>query len=368
MPNHDPIEFASHLAQQLASRSRHVCLLLGAGVSKACGLPDVAGLQEHVSGGLDKEQREIYQHLLEERDLEQVLTRLRRLAELLGEGQELDGLTAQAARELDLAICRCITAALHLDDAQCDPMHALAGWALRAAYHQPLEIFTLNYDLLVEAALDSARALYFDGFVGTVSARFQPELIEPDATAEAVALPPAFVRLWKLHGSVNWGWVGQPQEVVRLGAAVQDDRAAAIYPSDAKYDESRRVPFVALMDRLRRSLLEPETLVLVTGYSWRDQHINELIFDAASRRERSVFYVLCHDAIPDEVAERALSTPSLTVASPQEAIWGADRSPWTERDDLPGIWEEGRFLLGDFARLAPQLARDTRSRSAATDG
>src|SRR6185437_2261299 len=143
---------------------------------------------------------------------------------------------------------------------------------------------------------------------------------------------------------------------------VTDGVAAAIYPSDAKYDESRRVPFVVLQDRLRRSLNQPETLLIITGYSFSDPHLNEMIFDAATRRERSETVALCYDAIPAELAERAARTPNLQFAAATEAILGGERANWSPAEgDVPTtIWENGRFALRDFAKLAAYLAKSAR--------
>ena len=57
MTEHDPRHFVTSLGAKLATRSRHVCFLLGAGVGRACGLPDVAGLQRHVLDALDGDNR-----------------------------------------------------------------------------------------------------------------------------------------------------------------------------------------------------------------------------------------------------------------------------------------------------------------------
>src|SRR5262249_37300105 len=154
----------------------------------------------------------------------------------------------------------------------------------------PLELFTVNYDLLIESALEHLGIPYFDGFTGNLRARFQTELVESAPNQEGGGLPSFLVRLWKLHGSVNWLWESERQ-IVRLGQPVTKDLAAAIYPSDTKYDESRRVPFVVLQDRLRRALYQPETLVIISGYSFSDDHLNELLFEAASKRQRSELVV-----------------------------------------------------------------------------
>ena len=275
MPGHDPVTFANELSAKLSTRSRHVCAVLGAGAARACGLPDVVMLQEKVVAALEPPHRERLQRQLIGRSLEQALTRVRRIAALLDGDLELDGLTQASAVELDDRICQAIVSALDLEKSSLEPVLLLASWAARTDYRWPLELFTVNYDLLLETALEQLRVPYFDGFVGALAGRFHVDLVEGAPDEPQDWLPPSFVRLWKLHGSVNWAWdpTGSA-EIVRLGGAVTQGRAAAIYPSDAKYDESRRVPFVVLQDRLRRALAQPETLTIITGYSFADDHLN----------------------------------------------------------------------------------------------
>lgn len=168
-------------------------------------------------------------------------------------------------------------------------------------------------------------------------------------------------RLWKLHGSVHWAWESDPRsEVIRQGAAVSQNEPAAIYPSDAKYDESRRVPFVVLQDRLRRALHQAETLMLISGYSFGDAHLNEMLFDAARRRPRSELIAFCFDAIPDPLVELAMTTPNLQAIGPTDAVIGGIRGDWTHPEDAPSdLWADQRFALGDFANLAAFLARSS---------
>ena len=359
MADHDVLRFATELSAKLATRSRHVGAFLGAGAAQACGLPDVKRLEADVLDRLEEDDERVMRGLLQDRNLEQVLSRLRRIEALVSGQETVDALTADAAAELDRRICSQIVAALDLGGATLEPMRQFAAWAARTNYHWPIELFSVNYDLLVETALEEIRALYFDGFVGALRARFQTDLVEQWPGDTQTALPNAFVRLWKLHGSVNWAWTAG-SEIVRLGSAVTTGQAAAIYPSDAKYEESRRVPFVVLQDRFRRALHQPETLMLISGYSFSDDHLNELLFDAATRRERSELIAFCFSAIPTVLAERAERTPNLQAVSPAEGIIGGVRAPWAKpQDSAPGIWEGDAFVLNDFARLANYLARST---------
>ena len=359
MPEHNPSRFVASLGTKLAARSRHVCMLLGAGVGKACGLPDVKELEKSVLDELSGAQRDALQRVMESRTLEEALSRLRRISALLGGEDTVDGLTASDARDLDALVCRAIVKALQIDGVDQPGTRCLAAWAARASYHMPLELFTVNYDLLLETALERARATYFDGFMGNIEARFQTELVESMPGGDGESLPSFLIRLWKLHGSLNWMWTDDG-ELVRIGQAVPKGRPAAIYPSDAKYEESRRVPFVVLQDRLRRSLNEPETLVLISGYSFGDEHLNEVLFDSALRRERSEYIAFCFDEIPEALARRASVAPNLQVVSQREAILGGMRGAWMEPDhEMPELWDDDGLTLCDFNKLARYLARST---------
>jgi hypothetical protein len=362
MSGHDPHEFANTLSAKLATRSRHVCVLLGAGVGNACGLPDVATLQDDVLNELSSERKALLEKQLAGGNIEQALSRLRRIAGLLdGETETVGGLTGKAARDLDAAICTLIVASLDVQKADLAPVVNLASWAGRAEYHLPLEIFTVNYDLLIETALEELGVGYFDGFVGALRARFRTDLVEATPADSGEWLPSFLVRLWKLHGSVNWAWETDGRsDVSRLGAPVEAGTVAAIYPSDTKYDESRRVPFVVLQDRLRRALYTPESLVLVMGYSWRDEHLNELLLEAARRRPRSEIITFTRSTIPAAVAEDAASLPNLQSVTRKEAFLGGVRAPWeAPSDPLPDIWDEEGFALADFQNLAAFLAKSS---------
>jgi hypothetical protein len=359
MPEHDPLKFVAELSAKLATRSRHVCVFLGAGVSRACGLPDVALLQERILAALGDADRAAFTRELDGRNLELALSRLRRIAALLDGADTIDGLTGAQASDLDKVVCQKIVQSLDIAAADLSPVYNLAAWVARAGYRLPIELFTANYDLLLETALESLRVPYFDGFVGSLQAGFHTELVEGTPGAEHEWVPAFFVRLWKLHGSVNWLW-RDDHHIVRLGQPVTDGRAAAIYPSDTKYEESRRVPFVVLHDRLRRALQQPETLAIIAGYSFSDAHLNEAFFDAAVRHERSEFVAFCYDEIPAVLAIRAAVTPNLQVIGGNEAILGGVRAGWKPpQNPPPNLWDNGKVAFGDFRHLAAYLARST---------
>lgn len=101
MTEHSPQEFATALGAKLATRSRHVCAFIGAGASKACGLPDVQGLEGKVRAELTGNDLAAYNRLLDGRNIEQVLSRLRRISGLVTGDETVDNLTASQADALD---------------------------------------------------------------------------------------------------------------------------------------------------------------------------------------------------------------------------------------------------------------------------
>ena len=103
---HNPQEYATALGAKLATRSRHVCMFLGAGVAKACGLPDVAELQTRVQSELEAADRDAFDRQLEGRNIERVLSRLRRIAGLITNDDTVDGLSAAQAAALDAKVCQ----------------------------------------------------------------------------------------------------------------------------------------------------------------------------------------------------------------------------------------------------------------------
>ena len=371
MSTHQIMPFANGLSAKLATTSRHVCILLGAGTSKACHLPDVAELQQQIMDGLDSQGHTFFEHQFtsHHRNLEQILSRLRKIASLLDDNSAtVDGLTAQQARNLDNKVCQLIVKALNIKDSWLSPMLHFIAWAGRADYKLPVEIFTTNYDLALETALEFYGVPYFDGFIGALRAPFHTELVEAKVEDTYNWLPSFILRVWKLHGSVNWEWVNDSKaEVVRLGTTVSDETPAAIYPSDTKYDESRRVPFIVLQDRFRRALHQPETLMIISGYSFNDEHINETIFSAVKRRHRSEYIAFCFDDIPETLVEVATKSPNLQVVGQTEAILNGELRDWEEpdSDSVPyyDLWDTEGFALVNFTNLASYLAKSSVTQS-----
>lgn len=365
---HNPQETALELAEKLASGNRHVVFLIGAGASCAAGLPDLLGLKIAVGKALEVHDRNIYERLGESRNIEQILSRLRLVAEVLADTSDnLDGFTAKTASTLDKTICSKIAAVILNTPTEQSAHMRLATWAGLSRYTKPIEIFTTNYDLLLELSLENAGVPYFDGFIGTYNGNFRADLVEGGEGPGELAPPSRWIRVWKLHGSVSWtvDKTTSPAVIKRRGEQAISDTSniLAIYPSLQKYEESRRIPFVVLADRFRRALATPETITIVTGYSFGDQHLNELLYDAARLYGGSEVVALFHSDIPAEATERAKIIPNLTLLGSSRAVIGSVESGWAEHKENTAFWKGKAFTLGDFASFSNFLLLNVRSKT-----
>jgi hypothetical protein len=361
---HNPEQAATELAEKLASRNRHVMFLLAAGASCAAGLPDLNGLKNAVEGKLAGADQTKYRELGKLRNIEEILSRLRLIAEVLsGTADELDGLTATAAADLDKVICSAISDVIKTTTTNLEAHLRFSRWCARSPYNRPLEIFTTNYDNLIEKSLEQIAAPYFDGFVGNHEGVFRADLVDSTDGRDQLTPPQGWIRLWKLHGSISWS------QTIRAGSSATIRSSApgtslAIYPSLQKYEESRRIPFVVLADRLRRALAIPETICVVAGYSFGDEHINDFLYDAAQYYPASEVLVLCFSDILPALAERAKATSNLTVVSPTKAVIGGKEANWQAPAADTPFWKGAAFSLGDFSTFSEFLLINARAGSA----
>ncbi len=128
------------------------------------------------------------------------------------------------------------------------------------------------------------RVPYFDGFVGTRDTFFDLQAIEQDR------LPNRWARLWKMHGSINWS----EDENGKIHHRSSPGSKQLIYPSHLKYDESRRMPYLAILDRLRTFLGQPAAILIVSGYSFGDEHLNEVILQGLQGNSTASAFVLMY--------------------------------------------------------------------------
>lgn len=321
---HNPLKQTNLLHQCLLQDKRPIGFFLSAGCPVSVRvdddgtnkplIPDVKGLSDEITEALqDSDYSSQFARLLANLEadgkavdnVELWLTFIRALKPIVGTGTVRDH-TADDLTNLEREICVRITNRVNRDlpDEE-SGFSRLAAWIGSTNRSEPTEIFTTNYDLLIEQGLERKRIPYFDGFVGTSRAFFDAFSIENDI------LPSRWSRLWKLHGSINWSI--EADRTVTRGAVATESHL--IHPSHLKFDESRKMPFLAMTDRLRGFLSKPSATLVTCGYSFRDEHLNECMIEALSGNPRAVVFGLVFGTLADhsEAAALARSTTNLNL-------------------------------------------------------
>ena len=174
----------------------------------------------------------------------------------------------------------------------------LMSFASRTGTRDRLNIFTTNYDRLIEAGADVAGLRIIDRFVGALSPIFRSSRMDVDMhyNPPGIRGEPRYLegvaRFTKLHGSLDWINVGE--DIRRIGLpfgakTIQPFLETAgfdasysslmIYPNSAKDRETAEYPYVVLFRDFAAALCRPNSTLVTYGYSFGDDHINRVIRD-----------------------------------------------------------------------------------------
>ena len=148
-------------------------------------------------------------------------------------------------------------------------------------------VFTTNYDLFNEIALDRLGTAYCNGFSGTVERRFNPAsyrytLAEQlDISNRKWTSVDGYLYLCKLHGSINWVEQGNGLfPICQIAGSAQATDRVMIYPTPTKQNASFGSPYSDLFREFQARVAREQSVLVVLGYSFGDEHINNLIFQA----------------------------------------------------------------------------------------
>jgi len=340
---HDLSQQQHYLRAALEQEKKPTGFLLGAGAPmsiKVGGKQLIPGLEDltaNVKGALKKDESDALSTLISDlppadgKNLESILNYVRALAALPGTS-DVRGIPMETFAILDREICRIIRQQV---DQTLPKAHSaylsLALWIGAVQRLSPIQVFTTNYDLLLEQALERQKVTYFDGFMGSREPVFDLQAIEEDV------LPARWTLLWKLHGSINWSH-DNAGNVVRRHPDATDERSALIYPSNLKYDQSRRLPYLAMMDRLKAFLKRPGAILVSAGFSFRDQHINEMVEQSLRANPTASVHALLHGKLDGyaEAVRLASGLPNLTLAAADSAVVGTVVGKWANTVDADG--------------------------------
>lgn len=313
----DSDEEQTRLVQRLRQylELRNLSVLIGNG----CSIPSGASLIHNtmsVTAQLDKEPyrlanaddhgraRTTLDHLLAVNEsigvepLLSVLNNVRATAQLLGQPQVIGDrpITDDDAATLERLLKkwlynRCKVLSTIPDDQLRYHEELFRRILLRSPTLPRAKIFTTNYDLLLERALDNLGVLYFDGFLGTITRTLHTEsyhydLYYPGETTEGrVSRVDRVLHLHKMHGGINWRRRTVPGFDVHISHMAPEDVEygdVMIYPTPLKVSEMNGYPYAEMLRHFSAHIHQPQSALFTIGYSFQDDHINRLIYQALS--------------------------------------------------------------------------------------
>jgi len=214
--NHDPREFVRQLQQILISGNKRIGFFLGAGSSMIKERPSsdgksklsfVPGIKEITQIVVDKIKGTKKQKAIEEIKkeieaegkqfhIENLLSKIVQKEQVVGT-EKLCGLLKNEFKELqkevESIIRDCVSIHKEKDLLNWISTHTkFAKWVNEASRRSGIEIFTTNYDYLLEIAFETNNYPYADGFVGSYTPFFCSPFVENDSLLNHWA------KIWKI--------------------------------------------------------------------------------------------------------------------------------------------------------------------------
>ena len=175
----------------------------------------------------------------------------------------------------------------------------IMSFASRTGTRDRLNIFTTNYDRVIEAGAEVAGLHLLDRFVGSLAPIFRSSRLNLDMhyNPPGIRGEPRYLegvaRFTKLHGSLDW--IDYQRNIRRLaipfgadeigiylkmpGEPEGDAKRLMIYPNSAKDRETAFYPYVELFRDFAAATCRPNHTLVTFGYGFGDDHINRIVED-----------------------------------------------------------------------------------------
>ena len=157
-------------------------------------------------------------------------------------------------------------------------------------------LFTTNYDMAFDYALDNLGVQYINGFCGVHNRCFRPEVYDYDiyypgqSVSGKVHRAEKVIRYYKIHGSLSW--VAVPASLNNTYGikeiALHDTfepsikEQLMIYPCVSKKTFTLDLPYSELFRQFSQAINQPQSVLFCLGYSFYDEHVNDIIYQALS--------------------------------------------------------------------------------------
>jgi hypothetical protein len=157
--------------------------------------------------------------------------------------------------------------------------------------YAPINVYTTNYDLFNEIAMESLNIQYTNGFSGFVNRVFDPAVFQlrlvddENRYKEKWSVIRKYVKLYKIHGSIDWRYNDKFSNVVQSSIKDETLENVLIYPTINKHLETQQTPYSELFRALTINLQKADSTLIIIGYGFPDQHINHLISQSLTNED-----------------------------------------------------------------------------------
>lgn len=222
-------------------------------------------------------------------------------------------------------------------------------------------LFTTNYDMAFDYALDNLGVHYINGFTGIHNRCFRPEVYDYDifypgqSVSGKVHRAEKVLRYFKMHGSLSWvATKPSPSNVygikeVALDGNFEPDtgKQIMIYPCVSKKTFTLDLPYSELFRQFAQAITQPQSVLYCIGYSFFDEHINDIIYQALTIPS---FTLIIANYDKDDFKDnksmqqlRELNDPRVIVLNPTDS----EQSTFVKfvKNVMPDLYEENEQIM-----------------------
>lgn len=152
----------------------------------------------------------------------------------------------------------------------------------RGVLSNKVTIVTTNYDLFNEYSLENNRIVYSTGFENNLHRKFDVNLFRSRVVDDTNRYKDVWqptskeANLLKIHGSINWT-SDEEGQLIQKDNIDKTDGEIVIYPTMLKHKQTAQAPYSELFREFANILQVPNTTLIVMGYGFPDEHINNII-------------------------------------------------------------------------------------------
>jgi len=219
-----------------------------------------------------------------------------------------------------------------------------------------VNLFTTNYDMAFDYALDDLGVQYINGFSGVHHRFFRPEVYDYDlyypgqSVSGKVHRAENVVRYYKLHGSLSWEStkpsLDNPYGIQELSLEKKWNESGEndlmIYPCVSKKSFALDLPYSELFRHFAQAITQPQSVLFCLGYSFYDEHINDIIYQALSIPSFTLIIANYSEGENPNIKKlKDLKDPRIIVVEKNDNL----KKPLTTfcsfvEDALPNLYEE----------------------------